>query len=218
MKIVLIGAGDVNFHFNEMLNINEEKLNEHLSKISSVFIETNSVPVALADRGVLFNLVKNFKEKGGKEAIALAPLSDNSFGISHMKEYIEAEVSGKKVFDKIIDTGDWYKQDMAHCLFGDTVLLLGLTTGSLGELSYGYYLYNLIGGFKEGVEAKGTSIHPEIVAGSKIPLNTIVYLPFVKNKLPFELEAYINKFGCKLFYVSNEKELKEALEKINASK
>jgi hypothetical protein len=218
MKVVLAGAGDIKFHFNELLKINNEELDTHLNEIATVLKETNSTPVCLTDRGVLFNLVKKFKAAGGEKAIGLAPLSDNTFGITHMQEFIEAKVSGKKVFDEVIDTGDWYKQDMTHCLFGDVILMLGLTTGSLGELSYGYYLYKLIGGFKVGVEAKGKTIHERIIAGEKMPLHTIVYAPFTKDKLPFELEAYINKFGAKVFYVSNEKELNKVLNELSTPK
>jgi len=214
MKVVLIGAGDVKFHFNELLKINNNNLDIHLQNIAAVLKETKSLPVALADRGILFDLVKKFKESGGEKVVGLAPLSDNTFGISHMEEFINAKVNGKKVFDEIIDTGDWYKQDMTHCLFGDVILVLGLTTGSLGELSYGYYLYKLIGGFKEGVKAKGTNIHKQIIAGTKVPLHTIVYSPFVKDKLPFEIEKYVEKFGCKVFYVKDAVGLKQVLKNL----
>ena len=211
MKVSLIGAGDVKFHFNELLKINNDTLNVHIENIATVLKETRAIPVALADRGILFDLVKKFKEIGGEKAIGLAPLSDNTFGTSHMEEFIESKVNGKKVFDELVNTGDWYKQDMTHCLFGDVILVLGLTTGSLGELSYGYYLYKLIGGFKKGVETKGKNIHPQIIAGENIPLHTIIYLPFVKDKLPFELEKYIEKFGAKVFYVKDSVELKKVL-------
>ena len=62
MKISLIGAGDVKFHFNELLNINSGDLEKHIEKIALVLKETNVVPIALADRGILFDLVKKFKE------------------------------------------------------------------------------------------------------------------------------------------------------------
>jgi len=214
MKVSLIGAGDVKFHFNELLKISNGELNKHLEKIANSLKETNSIPVALADRGVLFDLIKKFKKINGENAIGLAPLDDTTFGTAHMKEFIEAEINGKKVFDEIISTGDWYKQDMTHCLFGDVVLVLGLTTGSLGELSYGYYLYKLIGGRKEGVETKRKDVHERIVAGSKIPMHTIVYSPFMKERLPSELEKYIEKFGAKVFYVKDAVELKQVLKNL----
>jgi hypothetical protein len=211
LNISLIGAGDINFHFNELLKINSGDLDFHLNNIALSFKKTNSVPICLTDCGVLFDLVKKFKEMGGKKVVGLAPLSDDTFGISHMKEFLDAKINEKKVFDEIIDTGNWYKQDMTHCLFGDVILLLGLTTGSLGELAYGYYLYNLIGGFKNGINIKSEKIHKKICAGKNCPLHTIVYSPFIKEKLPFELEKYVEKFGAKIFYVSNASELENIL-------
>ncbi len=214
MKISLIGAGNTKFHFNDLLKIDDNKLNSHLSEIAISFKNTNSIPVCLADYGVLFDLVKKFKEIDGKKVIGLAPLSDDSFGISHMDEFLNAKINNKNIFDEVIDTGNWYKQDMTHCLFGDVILLLGLTTGSLGELAYGYYLYNLIGRFKKEKNTSSEKIHKKVCAGKNIPLHLIVYSPFIKDKLPFELEKYIEKFGAKIFYVSNAKELEKVLLKI----
>ncbi|MDD3083526.1 MAG: hypothetical protein PHP82_00725 [Candidatus ainarchaeum sp.] len=214
MKVCLVGVGDKKFHFNEMLNINDIELDNYLNEISFAFKNTDSVPVCLTDYGILFDFVKKFKSVGGNKVIGLAPLSDDSFGISHLQEFINAEINSKKVFDEIIDTGDWYKQDMTHCLFGDVILVLGLSTGSLGELAYGYYLYNLIGGFKKEINDKSSSIHKKICAGKNVPLHTIVFSPFLKEKLPFELEKYVEKFGAKIFYVSNSKELENVFVEI----
>jgi hypothetical protein len=211
VKISLIGAGDVKFHFNELIGINNLELEKHLEEIAIVLKETSSVPVCLTDRGVLFDLVKKFKKIGGGEVIGLAPLSDNTFGISHMSEFINAKIDERKVFDEIIDTGDWYKQDMTHCLFGDVILMLGLTTGSLGELSYGYYLYNLLNWLKSDCKNQSNLIHKKVSAGKKNPFSTIVYLPFIKSKIPFEIEKYIEKFGGKVFYVNDSVELKKIL-------
>ena len=45
------------------------------------------------------------------------------------------------------------------------------------------------------------------LSGVRTPFSVIVYLPFFRDKLPFEIEAYIKKTGGKIFYVSNPKEL-----------
>ena len=128
-----------------------------------------------------------------------------------MQEYIEAKVNGKKVFDDFIDTGDWYKQDLTCCLFGEKVLVLGLTTGSLGELSYAFYLYKIFAGKKEKVKLGSESIHPKIIAGKNFPFTVLAYRPFIKDKLPYELEKYIKRFGGILKYIKNTEELKNEL-------
>lgn len=213
MRVSLIGVGDKKFYFNELLKINNVELDIHLNNIAISLKNSDSVPVCLADYGVLFDLVKKFKGLNGEKVVGLAPLSDNTFGVSHMKEFIDSKINGKKIFDEIIDTGDWFKQDATHCLFGNVVLVLGLSPGSMGELAHGYYFYNMFNPNSWGNISKN-SINKKIVAGKKIPLHTIIYSPFVKNKLQFELEKYIEKFGGKIFYVSNAKELESVLIKI----
>ena len=127
---------------------------------------------------------------------------------------MDLEVDGKKLFDEFIDTGTWYKQDLTICTFGNVVLMLGNSLGSLGELVNGYYLYKLFKGEKPEVPTMKEKIHPEIRAGDDIPFSVIVYRPFMKGKLHSEIEGYIKKLGGEIWYVENPKGLGEALEEI----
>lgn len=103
---------------------------------------------------------------------------------------------------------------MTCCLYGDAILVLGLSTGSLGELAYAFYLYKLFKGKKDGVTVSGKAIHSEIRAGREIPYIVFVYRPFIKAKLPYELEKYIEKFEGKVKYVENVKELRAEIKKL----
>ena len=214
MRISIIGAGAVESHYVEILGIKKEEVLKEINDISKVLANSGHDIVLLPDRGMPFEVAKLYKELGGKKAYGTVPLNDKDFGIGHLKEYIEAETNGKKVFDKIINTDNWYKQDMTMGLYGDAILLLGLSTGSLGELSYAYYLYKIFKGHKPGVKGDGKSLHSEIVAGENIPLTTYAYKPFIKDKLPYELEKYIEKFWGKLVYVKNSKELGSILSRL----
>jgi hypothetical protein len=215
MKISLIGAGDVEGHYVEILGLKKEKVLAEINDISKILADSKHEIVVLPDRGVPFEIAKKYKECGGKKAYGTVPINDKDFGIGHLKEYTEAKVNGKKVFDSIINTDNWYKQDLTMCLYGDAIFLLGLSTGSLGELAYAYYLYKILKGHKPGVKKEANSVHSDIVAGQNMPLTTFVYSPFVKEKLPFELEKYIEKFQGKLIYVKNTADLKKKLSELS---
>lgn len=133
LRVCLIGAGDIQYHYNELLKIPSDKFNKHLTKIAKVLAK-NSEIVLLPDRGISFEIAKRYKELGGQKVIGTVPVSDNTFGIKHLEPFITATVEGTKIFDETIDTNNWYKQDLTHCLFGDVILMLGNTLGSLGEL------------------------------------------------------------------------------------
>ncbi|MCK4730156.1 MAG: hypothetical protein KAT28_02450 [Candidatus Aenigmarchaeota archaeon] len=217
LKISLIGAGDIKFHYFELLQIPEEKFNKQVTEIAKVLADSEVELVLLPDRGICFEVAKKYKEYFGKKVYGTVPYSDRDFGIKHLQQFIDAKVNGAKIIDETIDTQNWYKQDLTHCLFGDIVLMLGNSLGSLGELVYGYYLHKLFIGNKSEVNIAKQKIHPEIKAGEKIPFSVIVYKPFVKEKLNFEIEAYIKKLSGEIHYVNDSQELKSVLDKLISS-
>ncbi|MCD6590612.1 MAG: hypothetical protein J7K72_01425 [Candidatus Aenigmarchaeota archaeon] len=216
LRVSLIGAGNIRYHYYNLLKINEEEFKKEIEKIAKTLANSGYEIVLLPDRGISFEIAKEFKKLSKGKVIGTVPLSDKDFGINHLKPYVGAEVNGRKVFDEFIDTNNWYKQDLTHCIFGDVILMLGNSLGSLGELVYGFYLYKLFIGDKPEVKAKRKAIHPEARAGEKVPFSVVVYEPFIKERLNFEIEAYIKKLNGNIYYVKNSEELKEVLEKIKA--
>lgn len=211
MRVSLIGPGDLEFHYKELLGLTAKQLDSELEKIAKTLVEANSEIELLPDRGVSFEIAKKYKALGGKKVIGAVPKSDKTFGIDHLKEYINTTINGKPLFDEIIDSGDWFKHDLIKGLFGDVVLYLGSSPGADGERHYAVYLYKLMKKFKKGVEVSGKNIHPEIRVSNNYGI--IVYTPFVKaGKLPEEDEAYLEKFGISLYYTNNVKELKQVIE------
>jgi len=138
MRLSLIGPGDIKFHYNKLL----------------------------PNRGISLEIAKLYKKKGGKKVIGAFPKSDKTFGIEHLKQYINEKVEGKSLFDEIIDSGDWFKHDLIKGLLGQAVLYLGSSPGADGERHYAVYLYKLIQRFKDGIEISAKRIHPEIKAGN----------------------------------------------------
>ncbi len=213
LRISLIGPGDIRFHYFELLKLEEKQFLKQIGAIAKVLAASGHELVLLPDRGVSFELAKRYKAHGGKKVYGTVPQSDQDFGIKHLRPYINAKTNdGKNVFDEIIDTQNWYKQDLTCCIFGDVILMLGNSLGSLGELVYGYYLYKLFVGEKPEVRAKKKEIHHEVRAGENVSYTALIYLPFVKEKLNAEIEAYIKKVGGDVVYVRNPQELKKALE------
>jgi hypothetical protein len=58
-------------------------------------------------------------------------------------------------------------------------------------------------------------ISKDAIVGKTIPLTIFIYKPFFKGKLNYEIEEYIKKAGCQIFYIKNPKELKEKLNELN---
>ncbi len=210
LKVVLIGPGNIKYHYSELLKINENKFSEHFEKIAKVLAETSEI-VLLPDEGACFELAKKYKEFKGKKCYALVPLDDKDFDITHLKPFMNEKVNNKKLFDKVINTGNWYKQDLTHCLYGDVILMLGSSLGSLGELTSSFYVYNILKGQKQGYDTSKEKIHKDILAGKKIPLTLIIYKPFIKSDLQFEIKEYIKRIGGRIYYAKNAEELKKII-------
>lgn len=212
-RISLIGPGDIEFHYKEFLGLGESALKSHLKGIAQSLANSNVEIELLPDRGVSIEIAKLYKQKNGRRVIGAVPKSDKTFGIKHLKKYINEKIDEKFLFDEIIDTNDWFKHDLIKGLLGNAILYLGSSPGTDGERHYAIYLYKLMKKFKEEVKIDGKKIHPEIRAGNNFSL--IVYSPFIKNKrLPEEDEKYMEKFGVKLYYVNNDSELYKILNEI----
>lgn len=216
LRISLIGPGDIEFNYKSQLGLSEKKINSELEKIADVFVKTNSELELLPDKGVSFELAKLYKQKGGKKVIGVVPKSDNTFGIKHLEKYINEKVDSKDLFDKIIDSGDWFKHDLIKGLLGDVLLYLGESPGTDGEFNYAVYLYKLTNGMKKYVDSPAEKIHKEIKAGKNIPYTILFYKPFFERKLSKTQEAYLKKFGINFYYVKNPNELKGKLEELRS--
>ena len=214
-RAALIGAGNIAYHYQELLQISEEEFNKHIEQIAKILAETKTEIVLLPDKGVCIEVAKLYKQFNGPKVIATIPKDDTDFGIKHLAKYINTKVNGKRLIDQEINTRTWYKQDLTICTFGDIILMLGNSLGALGELTYAYYLYKIFKGTKKGVTATAQKIHPEIRAGKNLPFSVIAYKPFLKEKLSFEIETYIKKLGGKIYYANTPKELKQKIQEIS---
>jgi hypothetical protein len=214
MRISLIGPGDIEFHYKQLLALDDLKFNSPLEDIAQALVNSKSEIALLPDKGVSIEIARKYKKRRGKKVIGIVPQSDKTFGIEHLKPYIKEQINAKPLFYEIIDSGDWFKHDMTKGLFGNAVLYLGASPGTDGERNYAVYLYKLINQFKQGIKIAGKKIHPEIRADENFSI--IVYSPFLLNKrLPKEDEAYMKKFNIRLFYADTPKKLESILNKFS---
>jgi hypothetical protein len=214
LRISLIGPGDVEFHYQNLLKLDKLRFEFELEGIAKVLAESGSEIVLLPDKGVSLSIARLYKKRKGKSIIGAIPNSDRSFGIKHLEPYIHLKINEKPFFDKFIDTNNWFKHDLIKGLLGNALLYLGDSPGTNGELNYAIYLYKILNGRKEGLEVAARYIHPEIIAGKKFTI--FVYSPFLINKkLSKELEEYIRKFDINLVYINSSAELKQELKKLS---
>ncbi len=212
MRLTLIGPRNIKLHYQKFLKIPKQKFNSKLEQIAQSLVNSKVEIECLPDRGISFQIAKLYKQKGGRKVIATIPKSDKTFGIKHLKPYINEKIKNKPLFDKIIDSGNWFKHDMTKALFGDAVLYLGSSKGTDLERNGAEYLYKLMTGNKKGVEVAGKFIHPEIKAGKNFTI--FIYSPFLKNKkFPPEDEFYSKQYGINLIYIKNSKQLEKELKK-----
>jgi hypothetical protein len=214
MRISLIGPGDTEFHYQELLKISRDELESELERIAKALADSGSEIELLPDNGVSLMIAREYKKSKGKRIIGAYPKSDNTFGVKHLEIYTQEKIDGEQLFDEFVDTENWFKHDLIKGLLGNAILYLGSSPGTNGELNYAVYLYKLMTGNKKGVEVAGKFIHHEIRAGKDFTI--FVYSPFLTNgTLKKEDEEYISKFGIRLVYVKNPEQLRDELRKLH---
>jgi len=60
-RIALIGLGDIQFHYHELLGISDKKLQSELEKIAKSLLESGVEISLLPDRGVSIEIAKLYK-------------------------------------------------------------------------------------------------------------------------------------------------------------
>lgn len=67
MRVSLIGPGDIEFHYQQLLKIPKEKLNKELEQIAKSLVDANTEIELLPDRGVSIEIAKLYRQKGGEK-------------------------------------------------------------------------------------------------------------------------------------------------------
>jgi len=81
MRVSLIGPGNIDFHYKELLKISDEDLKKHLDEIGKALVSSCVEIELLPDKGVSMEIAKLYKDKGGEKVVASVPEDDKTFGV-----------------------------------------------------------------------------------------------------------------------------------------
>lgn len=210
-RVTLLGPGNIEKHYFEYLKMSKSDFEKEIDELGKVLANSDCEIDILPDKGVSLEIVKKYRLHEGKKVIATIPKSDKTFGVKHLEPYIDEMIGDKKLFDEVIDSGDWFKHDMIKGLFGNIILYLGNSSRSNLELYGAIYLFKLLSGFKKDLKISRKKIHEELLVDENFTI--IYYQPFFSSeKLSSEIEKYLEDYKIKLVYVKDSYELGKILE------
>jgi hypothetical protein len=218
LRVSIIGPGNVKYHYQDMLKLPKGKFSKELKDIAKALVKANSEIVVLPDDGAPFELACLYKKFGGQKAFASIPKDDKDLGIEHLKPYAEYKINGKRLFDEVINTKDWYGETFYLAMLGDVVLMLGFSLGSMGELSLSYYMHKVFIGDKVMKGVKDKRVPPQIRGGKSVPFSVIIYKPFIKHRLNKEMELYIRRHKGRIYYAENGNDIFNVLKQLESIK
>ncbi len=210
MRLSIIGPGDTDYHYEKLLKLTKLQWRDHIDSIAAVIKELGGELSLVPSRGACFELARSLRVISDTSIVGIIP-TDGEEPTSHQKTFMDATVKEKRVFSGFIETGDWYKQAHISILFGDVVLVLGYTLGSIGELMHGLYMYKLAIGDKPSVKTGLNKFHPKLRAGRNKKFSVIFYQPFIQDRLASELANYAIKHKVDILYAKTPEDLKRIL-------
>ncbi|MBR9704026.1 hypothetical protein GOV12_01335 [Candidatus Pacearchaeota archaeon] len=210
MRLSLIGPGKIKLHYEKLLKIKKEVLNQEITKIANAISESIDEIDILPDQGISLEIAKIFKKQINKKVIGVLPMQDKEFKTIHLEQEKNLKINNKPLFNEFIDSGTWYKHDMTKALFGNAVLYLGKSPGTEIERNSAEYLIYLSKGFKKDLNTSLKNINPNLKANKDFTI--LIYTPFLKDKkLTSEDEFYLNEYNINYIYIKDSNHLKKEL-------
>ena len=138
-----------------------------------------------SDKGMANIIARSYKKNGGKKLVVLYPGKGEPWPNKHAKPY-------KKYADQLRKEPNWFWTNYNVIALPDLCICVGLSAGTMSELAYIKWNYQL----KRGRMKKLIAIK-ELIRGRRLPL---------------EVEADIKKINL---YIDQVEDLKPILEKIS---
>lgn len=182
LKIGIIGPTNI----QKLSRLTKRPVSFYLQKtkeIGKLLSEINCELWINSDKGVAINIAKSYKKNKGKKLVILYPGKGEPWPNKHARPYI-------KYADELRKEPDWFWTNYNVTAIPDICICTGLSAGTLSELAYIKWNYQL----KRG-NLKKIIVIKELLRG---------------KKLPPEIEVDIKKI---LIYINKAKELKQILEK-----
>ncbi len=185
MRLALIGPSDMDYYACEILGVSKEELFKRLEGVVEQ-VGPGKDLLLLAAPGIAKEFSSRYKKKYGCSVWATMPKQDTYFGTDMLDDDCQ-------LYDEIIDSGTWFEQDLLHALYGDAVLMLGTSLGTLGELVYGIYCFDLL---KKGIGKR----KEEMIALNHEKLQIHVAMSLMPSKLDVAIEKYGREKGAVFHY------------------
>ena len=160
---------------------------ERARKIGKILAESGTELWINSDKGMLVGVARGYKENNGKKLVILWPRKAEPWPNKHAKPYI-------KHADKIRREPNWFWTNYNVVALPDICLCVGLSAGTLSELAYIKWNYQL----KKGRLKKLIAIK-ELLRGGKFP-----------PEIEFDIKGILT-------YINEVEDLKKVLERFSKS-
>lgn len=183
IKVGIIGPTNIP-KLNKLTGKSQEFLLERARLIGKILAEADCELWVNSDKGMLVAIGRSYKDFGGKKLVVLYPDKGEPWPKEHSKPYI-------KNADEIRKEPNWFWSNYNVTALPDLCVCVGLSAGTLSELAYIKWNYQL----KCGNLKKLIAIQ-ELLRG---------------NSLPLEIEDDIKPI---IQYIKKTEDLKMLLDKI----
>lgn len=146
-------------------------------QVGKLLAKHNAEMIFVPDTGVAHFVAKAYKKAGGPKVIGLIPKDPEPFGVRHLEPQMN-------VVDEVNELTDWYHITGKICQEGDFVICIGMSPGTMAELSWMKFYWSFFG----------------------IDKRVVVFLNTLSNPIPSEVEE-----GLWLVYIDSVEQLENIM-------
>jgi len=183
IKVGIIGPTNI-LKLSKLTGKPQEFFLEKSKLIGKILAEANCELWVNSDRGMLVAIGRAYKDFGGKKLVVLYPDKGEPWPKEHAKPYV-------KNTDELKKEPNWFWSNYNVTTLPDLCICVGLSAGTLSELAYIKWNYQLKCG-----NLKKLIVIQELIRGEKLPLEIEEDIrPIVQyiNKTE-DLEDLLNSF------------------------
>ncbi len=127
MKISLLGTGDIS-KISKHTPMSEAELTNLIKQIAKLLAEKQHEIVIIPNKGIPLEIVKIYKQEGGKKIFGVVPIKDKDYGLGHIEEFLP-------LIDENLEVDSWYDADGKVAAFGEICIVIGMSPGVMRALT-----------------------------------------------------------------------------------
>jgi hypothetical protein len=127
MKISLLGTGDIS-KISRYASMSESEITNLIRQIAELLAKSKNELVIIPNKGIPLEIVKIYKQKGGKKVLGVVPIKDKDYGLGHIEEFLS-------LIDERLEVDSWYDADGKVAAFGEICIVIGLSPGVMRALT-----------------------------------------------------------------------------------